>query len=65
MFYKGLKSLWIYDYATATAAFGKVTDPRYKDFTASYEAALANFVKIKNPPVYYRDGLVSLTLLKN
>jgi hypothetical protein len=65
MFYKGLKSLWIYDYETATAAFSKVTDPRYKDFKASYESALANFVKIKNPPSYYRDGLVSLTLLKN
>ena len=55
MFYKGLKSLWIYDYETATAAFGKVTDPRYKDFKASYESALANYVKIKNPPAYYRD----------
>lgn len=65
MFYKGLQSLRAYDYTTATAAFGKVTDPRYKDFVASYEAALANYVKIKNPPVYYRDALVSLTLLKN
>lgn len=65
MFYKGLKSLWIYDYETATAAFGKVTDSRYKDFKASYESALANYVKIKNPPIYYRDGLVALTLLKN
>ena len=65
MFYKGLKSLRIYDYETATAAFGKVTDPRYKDFKASYDSALANFVKIKNPPLYYRDGLVSLILLKN
>lgn len=65
MFYKGLKSLWVYDYATATAAFSKLTDPRYKDFTSSYESALANFVKIKNPPIYYRDWLVSLTLLKN
>ena len=65
MFYKGLKSLRIYDYTTATAAFGKITDARYKDFTASYESALANYLKIKNPPAYYRDGLVSLTLLKN
>ncbi|MFA7298720.1 MAG: hypothetical protein WC010_03690 [Candidatus Absconditabacterales bacterium] len=65
MFYKGLKSLWVYDYETATAAFSKVIDPRYKDFKSSYESALANFVKIKNPPTYYRDGLVSLTLLKN
>lgn len=55
MFYKGLKSLRIYDYETATAAFGKVTDPRYKDFKASYESALANYVKIKNPPAYYKD----------
>lgn len=65
MFYKGLKSLWAYDYATASAAFGKVTDPRYQDFKASYESSLANYLKIKNPPAYYRDGLVSLTLLKN
>lgn len=65
MFYKWLKSLWVYDFATATAAFSKVTDPRYKDFKSSYESALANFVKIKNPPTYYRDALVSLTLLKN
>lgn len=65
MFYKGLQSLRVYDYPTATAAFGKVTDQRYKDFIASYESALANYVKIKNPPVYYRDALVSLTLLKN
>jgi hypothetical protein len=65
MFYKGLKALWIYDYSGATAAFSKVADPRYKDFRSSYEASLANFVKIKNPPTYYRDGLVSLTLLKN
>jgi len=55
----------VYDYETATAAFSKVIDPRYKDFKSSYESALANFVKIKNPPTYYRDGLVSLTLLKN
>jgi hypothetical protein len=65
MFYKGLRSLRVYDYATATAAFGKVTDPRYKDFKTSYDSALANYVKIKNPPAYYRDGLVALTLLKN
>jgi len=65
MFYKGLKSLRAYDYQTATAAFGKVTDVRYKDFKASYESALATYVKIKNPPTYYRDALVSLTLLKN
>jgi len=31
----------------------------------SYQSALSNFVKIKNPPLYYRDGLVSLSLLKN
>jgi len=65
MFYKGLTSLRKYDYATATAAFGKVLDPRYKDFKASYDSALANYIKIKNPPAYYRDGLVALTLLKN
>lgn len=65
MFYKGLKSLWVYDYETATVAFSKVTDPRYKDFKFSYESALANSVKVKNPPLYYKDGLVALTLLKN
>ncbi|HBB03504.1 TPA: hypothetical protein DCZ39_01175 [Patescibacteria group bacterium] len=65
LFYKGLKSLWIYDYSGATTSFSKITDPRYKDFKASYDSALSNFVKIKNPPSYYRDGLVSLTLLKN
>jgi len=65
LFYRGLKSLWIYDYSGASAAFAKIVDPRYKDFLASYAAALSNFVKIKNPPLYYRDGLVSLTLLKN
>jgi len=65
MFYKWLKSLWIYDYQTATAAFGKVTDHRYKDFISSYEAALANFMKIKDPPAYYKDWLIALTLLKN
>lgn len=65
MFYKGLKSLRVYDYATATAAFGKLTDPRYKDFASAYTVALSNYTKIKNPPVYYRDGLVSLMLLKN
>lgn len=64
-FYKGLKSLWIYDYASASSLFSKITDPRYKDFKASYESALANFIKITNPPTYYRDWLVSLTLLKN
>ncbi|MEI7919732.1 MAG: hypothetical protein WCH65_06170 [bacterium] len=31
----------------------------------SYQSALTTFVKIKNPPLYYRDGLVALTLLKN
>lgn len=65
LFYNGLKSLWVYDYSGASASFSKITDPRYKDFKSSYEAALSNFVKIKNPPLYYRDGLVSLTLLKN
>lgn len=65
MFYKGLKSLRVYDYATATAAFGKVTGQRYQDFKKSYDSALANYMKIKNPPAYYRDGLVALTLLKN
>lgn len=64
-FYKWLKSLRVDDYDTATAAFSKIADARYKDFKASYEASLANFVKIKNPPSYYKDGLVSLTLLKN
>jgi len=64
-FYKWLKSLRINDYDTATAAFAKITDSRYKDFKTSYEASLATFVKIKNPPSYYKDGLVSLTLLKN
>jgi hypothetical protein len=65
LFYNGLKSLWIYDYSGASASFSKIVDPRYKDFKTSYEAALATFVKIKNPPLYYRDGLVALTLLKN
>ncbi len=65
MFYKWLHSLWVYDYATATAAFGKVTGQRYQDFKKSYDSALANYMKIKNPPPYYRDGLVALTLLKN
>ena len=65
LFYNGLKSLWIYDYSGASVSFSKITNPRYKDFKSSYEAALSNFVKIKNPPLYYRDGLVSLTLLKN
>lgn len=65
LFYKGLKSLWIYDYPGASVSFSKITDARYKDFKASYDAALSNFVKIKNPPPYYRDGLVALTLLKN
>lgn len=65
LFYKGLKSLRVYDYSGASASFFKITDPRYKDFLSSYESSLANAVKIKNPPPYYRDGLVSLTLLKN
>jgi len=65
LFYQGLKALRIYDYSGATNLFSQITDPRYKDFKSSYESALANFVKIKNPPSYYRDGLVSLTLLKN
>ena len=65
LFYNGLKSLWVYDYSAASASFSKVTDPRYQDFKTSYESALANFVKIKNPPVYYRDALVALSLLKN
>lgn len=65
LFYKWLKSLWIYDYSSASAVFSKITDPLYKDFISSYESSLSNFVKIKNPPVYYRDGLVALTLLKN
>ena len=65
LFYNGLKSLRAYDYSGATTSFGKIADPRYKDFKLSYESALANYVKIKNPPVYYRDGLVALTLLKN
>jgi hypothetical protein len=45
--------------------FSQIIDPRYKDFKLSYESALATFVKIKNPPLYYRDGLIALTLLKN
>ena len=65
LFYKWLKALWIYDYTTASATFAKITDSRYQDFKTSYDSALANYVKIKNPPVWYRDGLVSLTLLKN
>ncbi len=65
LFYKWLKSLWIYDYSGATASFAKITDARYKDFKASYDSSLSNFIKIKNPPAHYRDGLVSLTLLKN
>ena len=65
LFYNGLKSLRIYDYSGASISFSKITDPRYKDFKSSYEAALSNFVKIKNPPLYYKDGLISLTLLKN
>lgn len=65
LFYKGLQSLWVYDYATASVSFSKITDARYKDFLSSYESSLSNFVKIKNPPLYYRDGLVALTLLKN
>ena len=65
LFYQGLKSLWIYDYSGATVSFAKITDARYADFKASYESSLSNFVRIKNPPFYYRDGLVALTLLKN
>lgn len=65
LFYNGLKSLWIYDYSAASASFAKITDSRYQDFKTSYESALANYVKIKNPPACYRDGLVALTLLKN
>lgn len=55
LFYQGLKDLWIYDYSGATNSFSQITDPRYNDFRSSYEAALSNFVKIKNPPLYYRD----------
>ncbi len=65
LFYKGLRALRVYDYASATESFSQITDARYKDFKASYESALANYTKIKNPPAYYRDGLVALTLLKN
>jgi len=65
LFYQWLKSLRIYDYSWATTSFSQITDARYKDFKASYEASLANFIKIKNPPLYYRDALISLTLLKN
>jgi len=65
LFYNGLKSLRIYDYSGATNSFSQITDHRYNDFTSSYEAALSNFVKVKNPPLYYRDGLIALTLLKN
>ena len=64
-FYKWLQALRVYNYDLASQSFAKITDPRYKDFTLSYEAALANYLKIKNPPSYYRDGLVALTLLKN
>ena len=65
LFYDWLKSLWGYDYSGASDSFSKITDTRYKNFKTSYAAALSDFVKIKNPPLYYRDGLVSLTLLKN
>ena len=65
LLYQGLKSLWVYDYSGATNAFNTIVDSRYQDFKSSYESSLANFVKIKNPPVYYRDGLVALTLLRN
>lgn len=64
-FYKWLQALWVYNYDWASQFFAKVTDARYKDFKLSYESALANYLKIKNPPNYYRDGLVSLSLLKN
>lgn len=64
-FYKWLQALRVYNYDLASQAFAKITDARYKDFKLSYEAALANYLKIKNPPAYYRDGLVALTLLKN
>ena len=65
LFYQWLQSLWWYDYSGALAAFGQITDTRYHSFLSSYQSALANFVKIKNPPLYYRDGLIALTLLKN
>ncbi len=65
LFYKGLTSLWIYDYSGASVSFSKITDSRYKDFLSSYASSLSNAVKIKNPPLYYKDGLVALTLLKN
>jgi len=65
LFYKGLKSLWVYDYTGASISFSKITDPRYQDFKSSYDSALSTFVKITNPPSYYRDALISLTLLKN
>ncbi len=65
LFYKWLQSLRWYAYSGASYSFSKITDARYNDFKASYGAALSNFVRIKNPPLYYRDGLVSLTLLKN
>lgn len=64
-FYQGLQLLWWYDYSGALSSFSQITDARYQSFLASYQSALANFVKIKNPPIYYRDGLVALTLLKN
>jgi hypothetical protein len=60
-----LQALRVYNYDLASQAFAKITDARYKDFKLSYEAALANYLKIKNPPAYDRDGLVALTLLKN
>jgi hypothetical protein len=56
---------WFPNDKRASQSFSKITDSRYKDFTLSYEAALANYLKIQNPPSYYRDGLVSLSLLKN
>jgi len=65
LFYKGLQLLWTYNYDAATQTFAKIVDVRYKDFILAYESALANYVKIKDPPPYYRDGLVALTLLKH
>lgn len=64
-FYQWLQALWSYNYSGASAAFAQVTGARYQDFKRAYEASLAHYGSIKNPPVYYRDGLVSLTLLKN
>lgn len=64
-FYRGLVDIREHDYGKTIASFKNVKSTRYADVIAQIQNVLNKSATQKDMPVYYKDCLVAVVLLKN